>query len=118
MEQNNQYFNCVCLIHSEKYDENDWFNEENNDNVDGDKNELFGDNDNDLFGVVKPAIDESDRFLGRIPGKKSRIKIFANDQGDEVMEEPENGIQFQRRQNNCVEKHQKIKGIKCSLNLE
>ena len=67
---------------------------------------------------MKPAIDESDRFLGRIPGKKSRIKIFANDQGDEVMEEPENGIQFQRRQNNCVEKHQKIKGIKCSLNLE
>ena len=68
-------------------EQNNWFNEQNNENVDGDKNELQFD-ENDLFGVVKPVIDESDRFLGRIPGKKARIRIIANGKGDETMEEP------------------------------
>ena len=115
-----------------KEDQNDWFNGENNDNVDGDKNDLFNNDNNDLFGVVKPAVDESDRFLGRIPGKKARIKIIANGQGDETMEEPEVQIRFENKpevkirfddkpevkiqlenkQTNCVQKHQKIKGKK------
>ena len=111
-----------------KEDQNDWFNGENNDNVDGDKNDLFNNENNDLFGVVKPAIDESDRFLGRIPGKKARIKIIANGQGDETMEEPEVQIrfdnkpevkiQFENKQTNCVQKHQKIKGKENKIEIQ
>ena len=85
---------------------------------------------------------QSDRFLGRIPGKKACIKIIANGQGDKTLEEPEVQIrfenkpdvkiqfennpdvkirfdnkpevqiQFENKQTNCVQKHQKIKGKK------
>ena len=74
-------------------DQNSWFNKENNDNVDGDKTMLENDNwvdpkvniDHNNFenmhGVVKQEVGEMDRFLGRNPERKPKIRILANDMG-------------------------------------
>ena len=74
-------------------DQNSWFNKENNDNVDGDKTVLENDNwvdpkvniDHNNFenmhGVVKQEVGEMDRFLGRNPERKPKIRILANDMG-------------------------------------
>ena len=82
-------------------DENDWFGEDNVDNMEGDQRVLDNFIDEDaLFGVVKPLINEEDQFLGRNAHKKPRLKFFANDQEFIV----------ENDQENCLEKHQKIKG--------
>lgn len=77
-------------------DQNSWFNKENNDNVDGDKTVLENDNwvdpkvniDHNNFenmhGVVKQEVGEMDRFLGRNPERKPKIRILANDMGKKV----------------------------------
>ena len=76
-------------------DQNSWFNKENNDNVDGDKTILENDkwvnpkvnllnndhSDENMLGVVKPEVDEMERFLGRNPERKPKIRILANDMG-------------------------------------
>ena len=64
-----------------------WFDPNNNDNVDGNKAILDDWNNDDqdieedkeMLGVVKPEVSDMDRFLGRIPDRKPKMRILAND---------------------------------------
>ena len=83
----------------------EWFNDDNNLNAEGDQNML--DNfvkQDDFLRVVQPEVDEGDKFLGRSERRKSRMRIMANDQGEELI------ISADIHDEKCSEKHKKIKG--------
>ena len=105
----------------------DWFDANNNDNVEGDQamldDWLDDDNDQDtMLGVVEPDINEDDRFLGRIPNAKPKMRIFGNDKGVaekqlQIRNAPVKSefVDFVNK-DQCVKNHQNIKGT-FSLNL-
>ena len=65
-------------------EQENWFDPNNNDNVDGNKailDDWNGDieDDKEMLGVVKPDVSDMDRFLGRLPDRKPKMRILAND---------------------------------------
>ena len=86
IRQSNDDFEEIDFENEAFNDEQEnWFDPNNNDNVDGNKAILDDWNNEDIeedvemLGVVKPEVSDMDRFLGRLPDRKPKMRILAND---------------------------------------
>ena len=44
-------------------------------------NSNLQENNNEMLGVVKAEVNDMDRFLGRVPERKPKMRILANNMG-------------------------------------